>query len=132
MLKHMLTTTLAASALVLTACASTTSTGGDGARLTLVEPADQTLVRGETNDLAILIRRSNHSGPLALDFDDLPDGIEVVQEDPRVDDGGSMATVTLYAEPDADLTEGHPVRVTARAENGLEVSEWFEISIRAN
>jgi len=114
----------------LAACASTTATGPHGEELTLVKPADQTVRRGETNKVSVYVRREKLDDPIELKIEGLPQGVEVVERDPRVAAGSNLAELTLYARPDADLVSGHAVKVTAKARDELVAIQWFHVDVK--
>mgnify|MGYP006908261173 CR=1 FL=1 len=122
---------LLAGALALAGCAATTAEGEHDTALTLFEPADQTLVRGTTNKLLVVVDRDNVPGDLEIEIHALPHGVDVVEDDPRIAAGERSATVTLHTEADADLTTGHPMRVEVESPDGLTVSEWIEVDVVA-
>ena len=115
----------------LAGCASTTTEGANDEALTLYEPAEQTLVRGSTNKILVMVDRDNIDGDLAVEILDLPSGVEVVEDNPRIPAGDRSATLTLHAAEDAELASGHPVRIEVSTENGLRVAEWVEIDVVA-
>jgi hypothetical protein len=106
--------------------------GPRGETLTLVVPATQTFRRGETNVVLVNVHRADVAGPIAVRFDDLPKGLEMVERDVTIASGSESARVTLYAKPDADLVSGHAVRVTAAVPDGKSVSQYIHVTVRAN
>ena len=114
------------------ACHSTKVSNERGESLRLVAPANQTVKRGDTNGVLVAIHRGNVAGPIALKFDQLPAGVEIVERDAKIAAGEETARITLYAKPDADMVSGHAVRVTATIPDGASVSEWFHVSVKAN
>jgi hypothetical protein len=114
----------------LAACASSTATGRYGEELTLVQPADQTVRRGETNKVSVYVRRDKLDRPVELKIDGLPQGVEIVEREPRVAAGTNLAELTLYARPDADLVSGHAVKVTASAGDETKAVQWFHVNVK--
>jgi hypothetical protein len=115
---------------LLGACASTTATAPGGESLTLMKPMDQTLRRGETNKVAVYVRRDRFAGPVKLTIDQLPGGLDVVERDLRAEAGKDFTEFTLHAKPDADLVGGHAVRVTASGGDALTAVEWFHVTVK--
>lgn len=124
-----LVTALSAS---LAGCASTTSTNDRGDELTLYAPVDQTLRRGETNSVTVRVGRDGFKGPVALEIEQLPSGLEVVEEEPMIGPDSNFGEFTLYARPDAELVTGHPVRVVAHGGDGLDAEQWFQVVVKAD
>lgn len=98
--------------LAAAACDKTTTQGSGGKKLTLDDPADQTLHRGDTNKIDISISRENFSGPVSVRFQRLPKGVEVLDTEPIPADQ-SRATYTLHATNDADLVANFEASVEA-------------------
>lgn len=114
----------------LAACASSTAVGNRGESLSMFEPADQTLRRGDINRVSVVVRRNDLPDGVDLDVANLPEGVEVLGGPPRIAPGSNFGEFTLYARPDADLVSGHAVQVTARAPAGVAVSQWFHVTVR--
>ncbi len=110
-------------------CDSSTVRGPAGAGLKLQKPVDQTLERGRTNDVSVLIQREGFTGPVALELSQLPAGVNVTSSKLEIPGAGKSATVTLHADPQAALVANHRVLVTAKA-LGLEVSEGFNLTVK--
>jgi hypothetical protein len=120
---------LAPVAIFALGCDMASVAGSGGKKLTLVAPASQTIERGKTNDVLIAIQRKDFSGPVDLVFDRLPQGVKVTNPTPRIPSGDSSATVTLHADPGADLVKDQKVLVTAKASD-MEVSESFNLTVK--
>ncbi|MBI1850309.1 MAG: hypothetical protein HYR85_08195, partial [Planctomycetes bacterium] len=71
-----------------------------GKKLSLTKPSNQTLKRGEVNEIAISISRENIDGPVKVKFDRLPKGVEVV-EAKEIPADQTRAVYTLHAANDA-------------------------------
>ena len=88
---------------------------------------------GSRSGVGGALHRGNVAGPIALKFDQLPSGVEVVERDATIPAGRESARVTLYAKPDADMVSGHAVRVTATVpDGGPSVTEVFHLTVKAN
>jgi len=125
---HFLSTfILAAVAFGLFGC-STDETPG-GAKLTLIQPAPQTLKRGETEKIAITVGRSGFEGEVKIEFVDLPSGITVVEEG-GVPKDDNIRTFTLHADNKANLVENHEAKVKAKGPEGLETFRTFKITVK--
>lgn len=110
-------------------CERTSIRGASGKRLTLYKPADQTLVRGENNPIAIVISRERFSSSVKIRFENLPKGVTVVEKKeiaPLLD----RAVFTLHASPSADLVSNNEVRVVAEGPDGLAVAERFLLTVK--
>ena len=111
-------------------CASSTAKGAGGKELTLVRPAHQTLRRGETNRVDIMLMRENIPQDVALKFSDLPKGVKVVEADRKVKPDELVVTYTLFAANDADLVSNHVAKVTAEGPSGLRATESLAMTIK--
>ena len=110
----MRSTTLSAclAAALLAGCGkSATVDGQAGTRLTLEKPAAVTIERGGLAKADIRITRRDLDGDVAIRFDKLPGGLEVVDGAQRI--SGDGAVYTLKAGDSADLVANHVALVTA-------------------
>ncbi|MEQ8768651.1 MAG: hypothetical protein RL885_32390 [Planctomycetota bacterium] len=114
---------------LISGCASTTSHGTDGRALTLLRPKDQSLSRGGTNKVLVTVERDGFSGPIAIEFEDLPDGVRVIEEDPQVPADDYFQNFTFYVEDNAPVVSDHSIRIIATGPNGLEAVEHFQVDI---
>jgi hypothetical protein len=109
-------------------CGKSTVEGEGGKKLTLVNPANQSLTQGETNDVAITVARSEWDGSVAVEFENLPNGVTIANPgDIPADD--NLRNFTLQAAADADVVSDHVVKVIARGPDGMQVSETFKVSV---
>jgi hypothetical protein len=110
-------------------CSSTSAGNERGQKMTLVSPADQTLKRGEVNRVAVTVLRENLIDNVKVSFEDLPDGVNVIEKDREMNHDDLVVIYTLHAENDADLVKNHEVKVRAEAPDGLAVTESFTVSV---
>ena len=103
--------------------------GSAGRRLSLYKPADQTILRGETSTMSIVIGKDNFEADVPLKIDQLPEGVSVVEKT-VIPGGKDRLVVTLYAKPDAKLVENWAVRVTASGPDRLAASEVFLLTVK--
>jgi len=115
--------------LVLTACRrEPEGVMGEGeVVLALHEPDDVTIRRGQTAEIRLMVRRENLTDPIRISFENLPNGVEAVDSDKQI--VGDEGTYILEAGDDADLVEGHIVRVTAQGPDNLSHTEEFRIDV---
>jgi hypothetical protein len=114
---------------VVPGCEKASVRGPAGKRLTLYKPADQTLVRGENNQVAIVISRENFGSSVKIRFENLPKGVTVVEKKDIASDV-DRAVFTLHASPNADLVSNNEVRVIAEGPEGLAVTERFLLTVK--
>ena len=129
-MKPIISLGLLCAAALVAGCASSTSKGTGGRELTIVRPASQTLHRGQTNRVAIVVRRENIPSNVTIQFDQLPKGVSVVEADRKVQPGELGVDYTLVAANDADLVANHQARVTAKAPDGLSASETLTLTVK--
>jgi hypothetical protein len=109
-------------------CEKSTVEGPGARKITLVKPADQSVQRGSTEKVAIVVARSNFDGPVTIAFDNLPKGVSVADDGGKLE--GNERTFVLTASADADLVDRHAVSVTARGPDGMSVTEQFRLSVQ--
>ena len=107
----------------------TTVEGEGGQMLTLAAPGDLTLSRGEIGEVPIRLTREGLTEAVAIEFEDLPQGVSVVNEDRNI--VGDEATFRLQVADDAALVANQQVKVTAKApEADVAVTETFLLTIQ--
>lgn len=121
---------LALIAFAIAGCEKTTTEGPQGKKLTIYKPADQTVMRGENNEIAITVARTNFEGALRIQFDDLPKGVKVLDADKGIPAGESRIVFLLHADPDADLVSNHVAKVTVEGPDEMMALETFQISVK--
>lgn len=107
----------------------TTDENEEGMKLSLVTVADQTLARGETNQIAITVMRSNFKDAVEVVFHNLPSGVEVIEKG-KIPADDNMRNFTLHAANNADLVEGHRAEVVVRGPDNLKTSQVFQITVK--
>ncbi len=109
---------------------SASVTGESQEKLSLVKPAAVTVHRGGMSKADIQIKRTDLAGDVAIQFKNLPKGVEVVESDNRI--VGEKGTYTLRASDTADLVENYASEVTATSGPGnLSVSQVINVSVKA-
>lgn len=99
----------------------------DGSKLTLNEPANQTMRQGESNRVAVTVHRSGFSDPVRVTFSNLPHGVSV--RDDTILPGDSSKAFVLVATNDAAVVEKQIVTVHALA-NGMETMQTFALTVK--
>lgn len=132
MLKRCLTVALVPAFLLaaLVGCESRTVEGPGGKKLTLSQPANQTLRQGGTNDVLITINRDNFRDAVTVRFENLPEGVQLLDRDKKIAAGDSRATFTLKADDTAPPVENHEVKVTVEGPDDMKVTEPFKITVK--
>lgn len=120
---------LAVLALLLPGCDQSKTQNAAGKKLSLSQPSNQTLTRGETNEIAISINRENFATAVKVTFSNLPNGVHVVDEREIPGDQSRM-TYTLHAANDADLVANHESRVTAEGPDKMATTQTFKLTIQ--
>lgn len=121
---------LALCLVAMPACSSSSSRDSNDRELTIVKPVDQTIRRGETNKVAIVIARDNFQGPVAVRFEGLPPGVRVVEVGKSIGSNENIANFTLQADSSADLVNDHLVKITVEGPDRLKTSESFELTVK--
>jgi len=123
---------IVAAFLFVSGCKHATVEGSGGKKLTLVKPADQTIKRGETNQVSIAVTRDNFRDAVDISFDNLPAGVTVQDKDKKLAANDNTATFTLKADANAGLVTNHEVKVTATGPDGMKVTEAFKLTVKDN
>jgi len=123
-------TTVALAVIVWGGCKQTSVEGPSGKKLTLTKPADQTLKRGEPNQVKVSINRDNFRDAVTVSFEDLPQGVQVQDKDKKIAPEETSAVFTFQADPKADLVANHNVKVTATGPDGMKVTEMFKLTVK--
>jgi hypothetical protein len=111
----------------LTGCKDETTAKGEGdTKLTIVEPDDLSIQRGQTAKLTITIEREDMEKEVEISFSELPDGVEVVDADKKI--VGEEGVYTFQAGNDASIVSGYEVGVTAKA-GDLEAQQSFSLEV---
>ena len=117
-------------AVLAVSCEKTTTGSVDGRQLTVYQPGDQTVKKGEPNQVKVTIDRKNFRDPVKVSFDRLPEGVVATDKDKQISSEETSATFTLKAEAQAPLVTNHRVEVVARAPEGLESRQAFHLTIK--
>jgi hypothetical protein len=115
------------SLLALGGCEKTTVEGTAGRKLSVTKPSAVTVERGATAEVTVSIGRENLTEPVIARFDNLPEGVKVVDDGRKIE--GSKATFVLEANQDAALVSKHQVKVTVEGPDGLSAAESFAVTI---
>ncbi len=131
MLKKWLTVALVPAFLVVAVvgCQQTSDTGPGGKKLTLTKPADQTIRQGETNQVRVAINRDNFRDAVNVRFENLPEGVKLMDNDTKIAASDNSANFTLKAEENAPVGE-HLAKVTVEGPNGMKVTDTFKITVK--
>ena len=112
---------------------SSTVSGSSGRKLTILAPADQTVKQGDTNKVGLAIVRQNFNDAVEVEVSDLPSGVTVAGGSKLTIAAGSLSTdsMTLIADKDAAVITDHRVSVTAKGPDGISVTEFFKLTVKA-
>src|SRR5690349_387352 len=68
-------------------------------RLTVVVKGDQTVTQDKTDEILVTVDRHNANGPVDVEFQKLPSGVELVTKDMTIPADKSTLTATIKASP---------------------------------
>jgi hypothetical protein len=108
--------------------ASTQVEGRTGAKLSLKEPGNVSVRRGDFAKVKIAIGREGFAAPVRIRFEGLPEGVEIVETDTRIvgDDG----EFTVRAGRNATLVENQVAQVTAEGPGDTAVTQNFKVTVK--
>ena len=115
------------SVFVAASCSSSSATGPNGTRLTLLQPANQWMSQGASNQVNVIVDRDGFSDPVKVTFSNLPSGVRV--DENTIPSGDSSKTFVLVAAANAAVVEDQVVTVTAEA-SGIRTSQTFELTVK--
>lgn len=113
----------------LFSCSEKEASGAGDTKLELTAPADQTIERGKTNPIAIMVDRHGFEGPVDIAFSGLPQGVTVPASG-GIPAGDSSRDFVLTAAPEAALVQDHVVTVVASSRD-MRVTQVFKLSVEA-
>jgi hypothetical protein len=123
---------------LLAGCNKTTTVGsgtsprtGDPVvkKLTVTAPQTQTLARGATDKVTVMINRDNFNDPVTITFSDLPTGVTVTEKELVIAASSNTGTATLVADKEAAVGE-HMVTITAKT-TGLDNNvQRFKLTVK--
>jgi len=134
---------LALASLLAVGCQQSTSTGpapvsapGTAHRqdaglkkLTVTAAKDQSIEQGESDKVLVTINRDNFDDPVTIRLNDLPVGVECMNNDVVIPAGSNSATLTLKAALDAPVGE-HNVTIAADAPGLDRNTQVFVLSVK--
>jgi hypothetical protein len=109
-------------------CKESTVQGPEAKKLTLVKPSNVSVARGDTDKVALTVKRENFTGPVTVQFSKLPTGVSVEDDGGKIE--GTERTFVLKATDTAALVSNHVATVSVSGPDGMKVSEEFEITIK--
>ena len=129
LMKHTYTVLSLITLLAATACCTkeSSASGKMGTRLALSKPADQEMVQGGSNKVAVSIQRTGFAETVHVTFSNLPSGVTVMDE--AILPGDSSRDFVLVAAPDAGVVEDRIVTVQAKGA-GINTSQTFELTVK--
>jgi hypothetical protein len=115
-------------ALAVAGCEKTTVEGPNGKALKLTKPSDTTIIRGDTAKVAVVVARTNFTGPVTANFNNLPNGVSVVDAGGTIE--GTERTFVLKASDTADMVGNHAAKISVSGPDGMTATEEFEITVK--
>jgi hypothetical protein len=124
--------TLAVAMLVSVGCntQSTTVKSKEGKEITLVTPNEVTVNQDGTTEFKVSLNRKDYPDPVAITFEDFPEGVSVTDKSYKFEKDTKEHTFTLKADKDAKVVTGHALKVTAN--KGGEPSATHSVKIKVN
>lgn len=109
--------------------AGTSSAADTDKKLTVTVPASTSVKQGETASIKVDITRDKFNDPVSLKFSGLPEGVSIMENDLTISKDATGAKLTLKADPDAKIEEGHKVTVTAWG-GGITEAKTFNVTVK--
>jgi hypothetical protein len=101
--------------------------------LRVTSPGDQTVTQDQTNEMTVRINRDNFDGPIEIDLQNLPNGVQLVTQERTIPAGESSIKLTIRADATAPVVENHRVTVVARAPGQADLRDArvdFNVTVR--
>jgi hypothetical protein len=90
---------------------------GEVRKLTLTVSGDHTITQGTTDDVMVLVNRSNFKDDVTLEVSDLPKGVTTMTKDLVVAGDKNTFTLTLKADADAPPVKDHMFHIVGKAKD---------------
>jgi hypothetical protein len=130
MCKYLFLAAACVSLALLGGCARTTVEGSGGKKLTLSKPNDVTVKRGSAAQLTVKISREKFNDAVSVSIDKLPEGVEVVDTNRKIDPDDTKAEFTLKAGEKAPVVSNYESHVTVTGPDGMKATEPFKVTVK--
>jgi hypothetical protein len=103
-------------------------------KLSVKGPASQTVTQDRADEMTVSVDRDGFSGPVTIDFKNLPKGVTVETKDLTLPADKNSLKVTIKAAPDAPAVVDHVVQVVAKAKEETdlpEVASDFKLTVKS-
>lgn len=121
-----------AAAAMVCGCEKKTATGLAGQKLEISKPMDESITRGETGEVDINIDRTDFSGPVTVAVSNLPSGVVVTNSSLTIPSDDEKITLTLRADPTAQIVKDQVATVRVTSPTGVTVSETFKVTVNSD
>lgn len=98
-------------------------------KLSMMAAESQSIKRGDTDEVRVMINRDNFNDPVTIRVTDLPQGVEAVEPSIVISANESSAKLTLKANDDAAVGE-HQVKLVAEAPGIQPNAQLFTLNVR--
>ena len=113
--------------MLVVGCEQQTVRGPEGRRMTVSVPAGVSMQRGQTAQVDVSITRVGFSGSVMVSIENLPRGVAAAQTVRNVETDRTV--FILNADPQADLVENQRVRIIAEGPDGMQITQYFPLSV---
>jgi hypothetical protein len=98
-------------------------------KLTLTVKDSQTITQDKTDEIDVLVNRTQFSDPVTVEVKDLPKGVTLETKDLSIPGDKNKITLTLKAAPDAHVGE-HTIKIAAKG-GGAEAEAPVKLTVKA-
>lgn len=99
------------------------------AKLSVVAKEAQTVARGATDKVTILINRDHFNDPVTVTLSGLPKGVTVEEKELLIPGDSNSVTATLKADKDAPVGDA-PVTITAKSNAVPDNKQTFKLTVK--
>src|SRR5262245_10754279 len=99
-------------------------------KLTITVKESQTIVQDKTDEIDVLVNRTQFHDPVTVEVKDLPKGVTLETKDLTIPGDKNTITLTLKAAPNA-TTGDYTIKILAKAAGDLHTEALVKLTVKA-
>ena len=104
---------------------------GDTQKITITVSDDHTITQGETDDVKVMVNRSNNKDDVTLEVTDLPKGVTLASKDMTVPGDKNSITIMLKADPTALPIDNHVFHIIGKGKDAKTEPTNVKLTVKA-